>query len=282
MSSTRNKRTSVDKRNAMIECPKANNTPARHSADSSAYPQAFMGFTANTDEKQNIARVILDIAQSQGANSLLDLGAGDGELTGILASSFHRVVAVEKQKELARALGDLKGVTAVHQTMQAFEPAEKFDTILMSYSFTGVPPEQVESFLTQALSWRSENGQLLTVTFEDNCNWDRYSTAVYERLNLERTGGANLHRERIVEAGFTATPVGRAISHMWSTSLTDLAKMMSFFFVLEEKQYLQRIKEFEALLEPLAETWSDGHVAISASHEICQISSAHFLLHRTK
>ena len=62
--------------------------------NSSEYLRNFRRFVENTNEKIEVARAINRIVQEKHPETMLDVGAGDGTLTSILAPALREVYTV--------------------------------------------------------------------------------------------------------------------------------------------------------------------------------------------
>ncbi len=243
-----------------------------HSSDYTNYSSSFEKFTASTDAKESIAAILIDLAKETGAESLLDLGAGDGVLTGYLSSYFREITAVDKKPEFVKRLADIPKVQAQESQIEDYEPTRTYDMILLSYSFTGIPVDKIADTLKRLTNAKSEDGRIIVVTFQDGCDWDLFSSHVYSQIGIARSGGSNLHEKLIQKAGFQPSLVDSTKTYMWGDSLSDLAEMMSFFFVKEEDKYRADITNYTEHLKQLSTDLPNGRRAISAIEDFIEIT----------
>jgi len=206
-----------------------------------------------------------------GAQSLLDLGAGDGTLTRLLAPYFRDVMAVDKNAEFERPLSLIPNVTAAIARMEDFVPPNAVDMILMSYSTSGVPGPRLGSFLSSLFEHLTPRGKILFATYEDGCPWDRFAGEVYARLGLPRTGGAARHREQIEGAGFSAERVASLDTFIWAGDLPSLFDTLEFFFLPRITHYRALREELLGKLEPFAEPLPEGRVGIKVIEVVYEL-----------
>src|SRR3712207_5020056 len=70
-----------------------------------AYKQAFHVFLQHTDQKRNARAWLQDFVERlPGRETLIDAGAGTGELTGWLAPWFRQTIAIEPNAYLREVL----------------------------------------------------------------------------------------------------------------------------------------------------------------------------------
>lgn len=99
--------------------------------------QSFENFVRWSNEKSKIAEEILkNIGEPK--DSLLDIGAGDGALTMLLASHFSRIVAIEPGFHMFTILSKTcNGNTyeLINTAFEKYDSKDQFDIILCSHSF---------------------------------------------------------------------------------------------------------------------------------------------------
>jgi len=103
--------------------------------------QSFKKFLSWTNEKQKTAQEILKIVGDK-KDSLLDIGAGDGTLTRLLADNFDHVTAIEPSSSLFETLKQTCNhdkYTLVNQPFESVSLEKKFDVILVSFALQYIP-----------------------------------------------------------------------------------------------------------------------------------------------
>jgi|SRR3989344_115228 len=131
--------------------------------NSSEYLRNFRRFVENTNEKIEVARAINRIVQEKHPETMLDVGAGDGTLTSILAPALREVYTVEKRENHAQSLRN-KGVTTFNEEFPCVLPAQ-YDLVIASHS---VPFEKgkIEAFVEGLIAATKEKGTVVIVTYK--------------------------------------------------------------------------------------------------------------------
>ena len=110
------------------------------------YKRDFENFLRNTDEKKVLCTEIEQYISQYDIDSVLDIGAGNGELSAPLAQKVSKYVAIEKNPEFVSQLRDL-GI----ETIEAEFPmrvADTFDMVLASHAFS-YRTEDFSAFITE-------------------------------------------------------------------------------------------------------------------------------------
>lgn len=128
------------------------------------YSEAFEAFLAHTDEKQVLLYELGRRVGAFKASSMLDIGAGNGDLSIPLSRYLTRYVALEQKHDYAERLRAAGLVTIEGAFPQPI--AERFDLVLACHSLPS-SRSSWEPFLHAAWGCVSERGHLLLVTFED-------------------------------------------------------------------------------------------------------------------
>lgn len=139
-----------------------------------AYSWAFQTFLECTDEKQIILKQLKDSIQEFGVGSILDIGAGNGDLAIPLSQLVRRYVAIEERKDFADKLRR-SGIEVVNSKFPCITGA-KFSMVLVCHSLP--PHSEGESrwkwFVSEAWRCKAPSGMLSIVTFDDeNSEWSR-------------------------------------------------------------------------------------------------------------
>ena len=148
---------------------------------------------------------------------------------------------------------------------------DKIDLALMSYSLSGLPMENRGSFLSRLFEAKNPQGKVLYVTYEDGCNWDIFSSYVYEFLGRPIKGGVNLHKQELESLGFNSEILSKATTLIWGSSLDDLAEVLAFFFLDKLEQYLADISKFKTLLKEVSHQMPDGRSAIEVVEALVEV-----------
>jgi SAM-dependent methyltransferase len=141
------------------------------------YEQDFPFYLKYTNEKKILSKEILNLFNRFNVKSVLDLGAGNGDLSKLLVKDVDRYLAVEPKKEFIHSLRK-EGITALEKAFPCNLSEEKYDFILCSHS---VPSSKLdyEPFLNKAFERLNQNGHLLIITYLGKENdWDNLLTDI--------------------------------------------------------------------------------------------------------
>ena len=228
------------------------NSAANNYQNTSAYSKSFAEFLAHTNEKSVLTERIAHLIKSTNTKSVLDIGAGNGEVSFPLAKLVDHYLAVEHKEDYARKLRD-GGITVVQDTFPCTIDS-KTDLVLISHS---LPPLQTgdmgwELFLRTAFAQVAEGGRLALITFEDEASeWDTFVRGAglewhrtrEERITpmmqyLEQFG--NVEKEIITTHVQTDTAAGlqKALAFVWS----DGDEAHTNYFMQNEavREYLEK------------------------------------------
>lgn len=229
----------------------------------------FVRYTAHTDGKELLSQEIKRIVTPGG--KLIDLGAGDGNLTSRIADHFSEIVAVEKNPKYQSKLEAIPNTSVLIGSMEATLPDIQFDLALLSYSLTGVPIEQSKDFFDCLLQRRTPNGKIYVVTFQDHCDWDSFVTPIYAEIGRPRTGGTRAHLDIIEAAGYAAEKVASIKTELFDDNLPKLAETLGFFFAPSHAEYFAKISLHHRALNGLIKPSRYGGVALSCVEEIWEV-----------
>ena len=141
-----------------------------------AYDQAFKTFLRSTTEKTVLLKMLAGRVEGRATQTLLDIGAGNGDLAIPLSKLVRRYVAVEANERFAATLASA-GLAVHHQTFPC-EIAEEFDLVLMCHSAPFLP-EKYDPFLDAAWKLVRPGGTLAVVTFDNvTSGWARFLAKV--------------------------------------------------------------------------------------------------------
>lgn len=198
----------------------------------SAYSKSFQAFLDHTDEKPVLLDVLTKRLRTLGALSLLDIGAGNGDLSIPLSKLVERYVAIEQKSDYAERLRNA-GLEVIHSPFPCSLDT-RFDAVLLSHSLPAHSDgrDGWEPFVSAAWSQTSETGHLLIVTFEDEeSEWN----------DLIQASGLELMRER-------------------EKRLASLKAYLKTFGAVEQSiiTTLVTTKTLDEMVQALAFVWSDG------------------------
>ncbi len=148
-----------------------------------------------TDEKKILLGEIVQDIRDVRAQSLLDIGSGEGTLSFPLSEKVERYLAIDKNPEYANRF-KARGLKIITGSFPL--PLEDtFDFILASYSLTYCYAESAyRSFIEGAWSVLNPGGRLLVVTLKrDNSYWSRFT----EMAKVGGTEPSHIPFSKVVE-----------------------------------------------------------------------------------
>lgn len=153
----------------------------------SIYAKGFAAFLAHTNEKEVLLREIGAIADTRNCQSLLDIGAGNGDLSIPLSRRIPKYIAVEKLPEYVDKLRNV-GIEVIEGRFPCPVPG-RFDIVLASHS-VGAREAVYRPFLENAWALVKEKGALVIVTYrQDGGDWRSLLNKVrFSRGEHELTG----------------------------------------------------------------------------------------------
>ena len=128
------------------------------------YIKDFETLLKHTDEKEVLYQALAEEIKSNHFSSILDIGAGNGDLSLPLSKLVNRYLAVEQKPKYVDRL-KLLGIEVVEGSWPInLGDQELFDLVLSSHSIS-YHHSKVWPFLTAAWEWVDKNGELLIITF---------------------------------------------------------------------------------------------------------------------
>jgi len=214
------------------------------------YEEDFPFYLRFTNEKQILSQEIVSLFNKFNVKSVLDIGAGNGDLSKLLFSEVERYLAVEPRKEFVKSLKN-KNIKVIENFFPCNIGEEKYDFILCSHSVPSIK-EDYGPFLKEAFGRLNKKGNLLFITYLGKENdWDNLlrdinvepfedvSNKYFERKNFLKKLGK-------IQEWFV-------FSKVESSSKNDLIRALSFVASGGDKDkkdtFLSRSKEISDILE---------------------------------
>lgn len=184
------------------------------------YADRYQEFLTTTDEK----RVISDsVASLLLPGTVLDVGAGTGEIPDIVGVDPHAYTAIEQRPEFIDIL-KTKGYTVVESLFPCALPSQ-YTNVLMSHVLYG--RDQCQVMIPAAWDHVEDAGQLLAVTYRDRM--DDYNTLLH-RVGHNRRRGLDT-RFSYLENTFESLgelSIHQITSHILSENPEGIAASVSF------------------------------------------------------
>jgi len=191
------------------------------------YKEAFESFLKNTDEKKIFLEVLTAYIKEKKCKSILDIGAGNGDLSIPLSKLVDTYLAIEPIGEQA----DIIRQNNI-QVVQDFFPCnidQNFDTVLCSHSTPG-KPEKFIPFINNAFELCKPDGNLLIITYNDS---EKTWNTMLEKCSLEWPG---FHNDRLallrkfLNQNYNNIDETEIITHISSTSYKEFIHALAFVY----------------------------------------------------
>jgi trans-aconitate methyltransferase len=129
------------------------------------YKKAFQVFLDHTDQKRNAKRWLKQVVDELPQRKVfIDAGAGNGEITRLLAGSFERTIAIEPNAHLLNQLRrGIPFAETLGEPIMSAEPAAKGDLVLSSHTFYYIDAAHWLDNLERLVSWMSPGGVTIVV-----------------------------------------------------------------------------------------------------------------------
>jgi SAM-dependent methyltransferase len=184
------------------------------------YAKSFEAFLACTNEKQQLFEYLDSLIRQRGAESLLDIGPGNGDLSIPLSRLVQKYQAIEPIPAYVERLRQ-QGLN-VEQGSFPIQLAGTYDIVLASH-VVSFKDTSLEPFIEQAWKQVAEQGILVIITHQGGeSDWSRlsarlgkdnlpYHQAVFARLLQLLEMRAAVYQHKII-----TTVESNAIEQIWS------------------------------------------------------------------
>jgi cyclopropane fatty-acyl-phospholipid synthase-like methyltransferase len=225
------------------------------------YKSSFEAFLSNTNEKAILSQELINVIQTQNIHSLLDIGAGNGELASLVTPSLQRYVAIEQRADFVAKLKQLPHPNMeAHTASYPFPTEEKFDAVLFSHSIPTIVKEndKWKEFIDSSLEHLNQNGTLIIVTYEaGDSAWSELLKQANLPRKYDRIGQMQLLSDFLKDRG--ELEIKEVVTHVETKTIDEIIKSLSFVYsdgrVEREKAFLQS-KEIRDIIEKSYKTES--------------------------
>lgn len=134
-------------------------------------------YLACSDEKKKLQIFFEEYLQNKKFNSFLDVGAGSGEITAVVAKKAEEVTAVEMLEDLSRAIQQKIPHAKVFNGSIDEAPFSEstFDFVLCSHVLYYIPLNRWNEILAKIFSWAKPKGQVMIILNSVDSDWYRFS-----------------------------------------------------------------------------------------------------------
>jgi SAM-dependent methyltransferase len=127
------------------------------------YEEDFPFYLRFTNEKKILSEEILQLFNRFNVKRVLDIGAGNGDLSKLLVNNVEMYSAIEPKEEFVKSLRN-KNIPTVKGNFPCYIDNNKYDFVLCSHSVPSIKRDY-ESFLNEAFKKLDKNGRLLLITY---------------------------------------------------------------------------------------------------------------------
>jgi precorrin-6B methylase 2 len=192
------------------------------------YIQAFHAFLDHTTEKRDLFTILKRRILAGKAQTLLDIGAGDGSLAISLSGLVRKYVAVEPNKKYADQLR--RAHLQVYETSFPWRTVNsiQFDVVLASHVVPG-EEQQSRQFIEAAWNCVDDGGSFIMITYDkENSAW---STLLQSSgLPLKTGKGQRLDEYKDILTSVGALEVEVITTYVEAAHLDEMLLALSFVY----------------------------------------------------
>jgi SAM-dependent methyltransferase len=197
---------------------------------SASYTRLFKHFLSHTDEKTLLLRELRRNLRTLRPSSLLDIGAGNGELSIPLSRNIPDYVVIERKPEYVSTLykAGLDVIAGSFPECVKRLPQFSFDAVLVSHSAPWHEDEYVP-FLEAATSLVRKGGRLIVITYDNaESAWGRMRDACGDPVSESSRMRIASLKARLGTFGHVTCAT--AETHVRTSSLRDLMEALAFVY----------------------------------------------------
>jgi SAM-dependent methyltransferase len=236
-----------------------------------SYKGLFSDYAARTDGKFKIASEIFDLYPDISSMSVLDIGAGGGEIAKYLAERAERIVCIEQNGEFLDRIKENiranKNSEIVLSTVEEWKSNETFDVVLLSYVLDMYEDiGKFERLVTSAFSHSKDGRRVLAASYLEGGEWDVFTQHVAQHLRFQRTGGFARQVHKLRKIGFYIIIRKIFDTKVYDHSLEGLYSTLSFF----AKDRIDQYNAHKDKLLPILENHStrEGKYVVTRIKEV--------------
>ena len=192
---------------------------------SELYYQGFESLQSNSDEKQVYIATLTNYLGRFGVQSLLDIGAGNGEVAIPISEQVDEYVAVEQSPEYSARIRD-----AGRKVVEGLFPTHvegKFDMVLMSHVISHITGNY-QSLIPPAWNLVKPEGHLVVVTHRgtEADDWSKLLESIDLGYSERSTNRLN---ELLAElSGYGQTDIEYVTTNLRTPDIQQMLKAMAF------------------------------------------------------
>lgn len=242
----------------------------RHQEES-LYAQAFAMHLRGTDEKAVLAKEITDRVKLHKSRSIIDIGAGRGEIAIRIFRRVERYLAIERRPDYAARLQEY-GIRVLRRTFPCEVPA-MFSMALMSHSVPSGARERA-AMIDAAWELLVPGGVMLIITYDSGENTAWHEFLVGSGLRDPRAPSQRLHqlREYVQSlpevASISESRIDSTLSH---TNERDMIDAMGFVYTDGRADSFRDFSCNPRVRMQIARCFSDDHYSFPFTHACIEV-----------
>ncbi len=228
------------------------------------YSDYFKKYASNTNGKKLIAKNLGKILQELKIISLLDVGAGSGDILFGVMDKLKYAVAVEPKLALSSIIEQrgLKNIEIIQDVIQNFNSAKKFGCILLSYFLDTVKKEEWNIILDKVNLMKDSNGIILGATYLEGCEWDVFTQYIKRNIDIPRSGGFGRITYQLREIGWDVRVRKIIDTEIFGENISELYNNLEFFYKSKVDVYRENKEHFIPQLELLSGTTGRANITV--------------------
>lgn len=232
-----------------------------------SYSNSFRAFLDHTDEKPVLLEALKERLARYRPHSLLDIGAGSGDLALPLAQVVPEYFALESKPDYVRLL-KARGLRVFNEAFPT-QLNSQYDTVLLSHVLPW-SKEKYIPFLEAAWQAVTPKGHLLVITYDDEeSEWQRFlSSCGFSPLG---TFGRLTDIQRQLSARGVCE-VERITTHVRTDTLDEMIEALAFVYGEGREDKYMEFKTNSSVQEILKREFFEGaHFTFPFEHILLEI-----------
>lgn len=242
-----------------------------------SYATALDSFLRYTTEKQNLLTALQQSIKSVGARSLLDIGAGNGDLAVPLSETVQNYIAIEPNSHFAFRLKN-RGLTVFEAPFPWASTGNLSADIVVASHVVPWELEEGERFIRAA--WRCVNpgGAFVMITYDEDCGvWA--DLLRLSGLPLAGIGHGHLGIYEFLLRGLDRRSTTNKITSWVETrTLEQMLKALAFVYSDGQDEKAEQFISDEAIAQIIQLSWYDvvdDCYRFPFTHYLLQVNKGH-------
>ncbi len=201
-------------------------TPYHHTSPD--YDLGFQTFLTHTTQKLSACNAILAATDKGHLQTLLDIGAAEGTLTGMIANNFDNIYIIEPNDVFAaQAAHRFPPATVICKNIEDVpdDGSIRADVILVAHVLYHIQPKEWGRFFQAASRFLKDDGQIIVLLQHQDTDYMHIFDALgVAHTNLDFAVGQNIFKT----IGLEVTEFRRVSAHVHCLTDEDLVTVGAF------------------------------------------------------